>query len=114
MNTVIKKDPCEGCTSSPAGCLGLDECMRPSALQWRTGAPYQIDVAGNETRTIYEAHLLEKLKTAKVDAVTEFFKYMVNEGSGSDNGVDPTLDDFLVDGLLKPIFEHHISKLKSQ
>lgn len=72
-----------------------------------------IDKDGNETRTIYEAHLLEELKTAKVDAVTEFFEYMVNEGSGSDNGVDPTLDDFLVDGLLRPLYDHHISKLKA-
>jgi hypothetical protein len=71
-----------------------------------------IDKDGNETKTIYEAHLLEELKKVKVEAVTEFFEYMISEASGSDNGVDPTLDEFVIDGLLQPIFEYHIMKLK--
>ena len=69
---------------------------------------------GNETKTIYEAYLLEELKSSEVRSVTKFFDYLLSEGMGSDNGVDPRLDDFLVDELLRPLYESYIAGVSTK
>lgn len=71
-----------------------------------------IDRDGNESKTIYEACLLEKLKTAKADAVKEFFDEMIAECSGSDNGVDDVLCDSVINNTLKPFAGHYIDNIK--
>lgn len=48
----------------------------------------------------------------KADAIDEFFKYMIGECLGSDNGVDAVLDDYLNDNLLTPVKNHYVDKLR--
>ena len=54
------------------------------------------------------------LSSVKADAVEEFFKYMIGEGMVSDNGVDAFIDDFLNDGLLTPLKNHFVDKLRNK
>lgn len=72
-----------------------------------------IDKDGNESKTIFEAHLLQELKVAKQVAVTEFFNEMVAECSGSDNGVDAVLDDYVTDNSLRPFMEYYVRNIKA-
>ena len=45
------------------------------------------------------------------DAIKLFFNEMVAECSGSDNGVDAVLDDYVTDNALRPFMEYYISKI---
>ena len=47
-------------------------------------------------------------------AIELFFNEMVAECSGSDNGVDAVLDDYVTDNALRPFMEYYISKLAKQ
>lgn len=42
-----------------------------------------------------------------------FFNEMVDECSGTDNGVDAALDDYIVDTALRPFMEYYISRLNT-
>ena len=42
-------------------------------------------------------------------AIELFFNQMVLECSGTDNGVDAVLDDYVVDNALRPFMEYYIS-----
>ena len=44
--------------------------------------------------------------------IESFFNKMVAECSGTDNGVDAVLDDYIVDNALRPFMEYYVSKLK--
>ncbi len=46
------------------------------------------------------------------DAIELFFNEMVVECSGSDNGVDAVLDDYVINNKLRPFMEHYISKIE--
>lgn len=45
------------------------------------------------------------------DAIKLFFNEMVAECSGSDNGVDAALDDYVTDNALRPFMDYYISKI---
>jgi len=49
----------------------------------------------------------------KAQIINEFFNEMIAECSGSDNGVDAVLDDFVVDNALRPFTEYYITQLKN-
>ena len=46
------------------------------------------------------------------DAIELFFNEMVAECSGSDNGVDAVLDDYVTNNKLRPFMEYYISKIE--
>jgi len=48
----------------------------------------------------------------KAQIINEFFNEMIAECSGSDNGVDAVLDDFVVDNALRPFTEYYTKNLK--
>lgn len=72
-----------------------------------------IDLISNQAKIALESTPEQFLNSVKADAVEEFFKYMLGEGMVSDNGVDPSIDDFLNDGLLTPLKLHYVDKLRS-
>lgn len=45
------------------------------------------------------------------DAIKLFFNEMVAECSGSDNGIDAVLNDYVTDKALRPFMECYISKI---
>jgi len=49
----------------------------------------------------------------KAQIINEFFNEMIAECSGSDNGGDAVLDDFVVDNALRPFTEYYITQLKN-
>ena len=53
----------------------------------------------------------ESTDEATQEAIRLFFNEMVSECSGTDNGVDAVLDDFVTDNALRPFMENYISKI---
>jgi hypothetical protein len=47
----------------------------------------------------------------KIEVIEGFFSEMISECSGSDNGVDAVLDDYITDNALRPFKDYYISKL---
>jgi hypothetical protein len=54
------------------------------------------------------------MKDTKEAIIRKFFASMVCECTGSDNGVDPVLDDYLVENLLEPYMNYYIEQLNKE
>tara|TARA_R110002111_G_scaffold256886_1_gene324338 strand:+ start:74 stop:409 length:336 start_codon:yes stop_codon:yes gene_type:complete len=67
----------------------------------------------NQVKIALESTPAQCINSIKADAINGFFGYLISEGVGSDNGVDPVIDDYLLEDLLIPLKEYYISKIES-
>ena len=68
---------------------------------------------GSETDSLLSMTPKQCLNSVKADAIEEFFKYMIGECLGTDNGVDAVLDSYTNDNLLTPVKEYYVDKLRA-
>jgi len=79
------------------------------------GAALQQAFSKERDSILHEARRLTPnycLNTIKADAIDDFWKYLIGECTGSDNGVDPVLDDYTNDNLMTPVKKYYCKNLR--